>query len=817
MNGERKSILKWLSDQSPVVDEIIAEAAQAFWDDHKNEPNFAYDLNRAQEESYLLSQGKDLCYDRFTLPLSYSLWYQGRRVNGCLSFFLDALMETQAEKITIFDLGAGTGAAQMAAEIVSYGLRKHLDIPVPDIHFVNIDSSPLMLEYNEQYLWPICIAKYPSNKRIKATFSLNSWHNTVPAEADHTWLATSYVFDVTDQVAVLQESFLKIIDQYSPSRIFLTSSGSKKKLVNAIASSAEGLQYNVQEHDCMHIMDGRMTITNSFRRTLYERYKAKGLNRDATFKESYLYSKILKKDSAGYQLEMIALYNEKITEINRIHLSEEQSKAASFRGRPSKIVGAAGSGKTIVICQKVAQLVKDADYSDDLQILITTFNKELVKLITKWVVTLLDEDKVDVLNVQNEYQISWSTSDTPNLHIMHFDILPTRFGKIKGNVVPKIEQLLLLEKIRNNFIELNLNLTQAVINKLDPEFLLEEYRRVFYGMNIESRDQYLQPEIIDSDTGTKIGVRTGRGEALQPHQKKAIYHCLLSYMTQLAEKGYSFIDRRRIFLKKLQNLELPLYRFDYVFIDEFQDCTRTDFKIFYHLLKDPNNLTITGDLAQSIHLGKSATSDLRAIKKINAIELRNFETFNLNASYRLPYRISESVENVSNKILGRWEKDNSSEKGNLLALRAIKNSFPGARPILVSGEDEGVIASKIRKIYKHYQGYGIEKFMLLENDHYLASQLWERDLKGRRDSILSMKGMETPFVIWSSRIEIDDPKEVYEYLYTIFTRTSSILVLALFLETLDIYREPLAQLREDRLIFWDEESEKNYKDVIKQV
>ena len=232
--------------------------------------------------------------------------------------------------------------------------------------------------------------------------------------------------------------------------------------------------------------------------------------------------------------------------------------------------------------------------------------------------------------------------------------------------------------------------------------------------------------------------------------------------------------------------------------------------IFYSLLKNPNNLTITGDLAQSIHLGKSATSDLRAIGEMNGIELKKFQTYNLSASYRLPYRVSEAISNISATIVRRWEKDNSSEKGNLLALRAVKNSFPGARPIVVSGTNAESIASKVLQIAECYNGFGIEKFTLLENDKNLASLLWKLNMKGRRDSILSMKGMETPFIIWSSRIGVADAKEVYEYLYTIFTRTSSVIILALFPDTLEIYREPLSILQKDRLIFWDEESEKRF-------
>lgn len=47
-------------------------------------------------------------------------------------------------------------------------------------------------------------------------------------------------------------------------------------------------------------------------------------------------------------------------------------------------------------------------------------------------------------------------------------------------------------------------------------------------------------------------------------------------------------------------------KYDHILLDEIQDCTEADFEIFYAMIKDPNNFTIGGYLAQSIHLGNAA-------------------------------------------------------------------------------------------------------------------------------------------------------------------------------------------------------------------
>jgi DNA helicase II / ATP-dependent DNA helicase PcrA len=79
-------------------------------------------------------------------------------------------------------------------------------------------------------------------------------------------------------------------------------------------------------------------------------------------------------------------------------------------------------------------------------------------------------------------------------------------------------------------------------------------------------------------------------------------------------------------------------------VDEFQDCTRADFEIFFNLLNNPNHLIISGDLAQAVHLGKSANIEslreaIRSERTMNDISW-NY----LDGSYRLPFRVCEAVE-----------------------------------------------------------------------------------------------------------------------------------------------------------------------------
>jgi hypothetical protein len=53
-------------------------------------------------------------------------------------------------------------------------------------------------------------------------------------------------------------------------------------------------------------------------------------------------------------------------------------------------------------------------------------------------------------------------------------------------------------------------------------------------------------------------------------------------------------------------------------------------------------------------------------------------------------------------------------------------------------------------------------------------------------------------------------KEVFEFAYTIITRTSCILIIALTETTQNVYKKTLGLLDKDRLIFWDDQTEAKF-------
>ena len=232
-----------------------------------------------------------------------------------------------------------------------------------------------------------------------------------------------------------------------------------------------------------------------------------------------------------------------------------------------------------------------------------------------------------------------------------------------------------------------------------------------------------------------------------------------------------------------------------------QDCTRADYEIFYSLIENPNHIVFAGDIAQSINLGA-------AYHIPKADDQKNFKKIYLNGSFRLPFRISECIKPISQKIKEKMGDD-------VAIINPYKGSPPGARPIVVIGKNLKETASKIKDIFDCYSIYGFEDVTIFEKDELLKTELIALEMKASTETTLRMKGLEKPCVIWSVRTDVDTEKEVEEFVYTILTRTSSILIIVLSANIKEKYIPIMQLFDKDRLIFWDLVSKNKFLEICK--
>ena len=262
-------------------------------------------------------------------------------------------------------------------------------------------------------------------------------------------------------------------------------------------------------------------------------------------------------------------------------------------------------------------------------------------------------------------------------------------------------------------------------------------------------------------------------------------------------------------------------RFKCIIIIKFRDIYSDDFKNLLGLVENPDCITIAGDFSQAVHLGKKAQQLMAGIGRALDLDMKQWQHRTLDGSYRLPYRISNCLEPFSKSLV-------NSNSGNVL--HSYPGGPPGARPILVFGETIEQCGCKIAQAMYYFRQYALRetRVTILEKDASLEKAIrsgWKNVIAKRdpkkvdteqglfflgtqRDSVLRIKGLEMPFVVWSSMKNPQEGNllETLEFSYTAMTRTSSILFIAVTNQTTKENLQAIRLLKTAFIMTWDIES-----------
>jgi DNA helicase II / ATP-dependent DNA helicase PcrA len=817
-----KEVLKdWMQGQQQNMDQIIKDAAKDYYLKNHNFPNFIHDNNRSIKEALNLSSGNDLYYDRPSTGFIYSLWYQGRRINMLLQYLLDLLYENKDRtKLEVFDLGAGTGAVQLCFGLILKAFEVH-QISAPAVKLVNIDTSAIMLEYSAEYLWPAFVNKFGEINSLLPSYSVNSWVNSDDLQISTPWIIASYLFDSSDDGETLLQDFKNLMKAIHAEKILLVSSNqpAKKAFLDMVSAGLKELDFTVENVIKDPFFSGLMYETKSVRDWIKEKARIEFVG-DPSWNDYSFYGKILTSrnlkmslvfETSAQPTDHIRIYTPPIVIRRNVKLSDEQKKAAIHDNRPTVITGPAGCGKSIVITERVLNIVKTAKEDPSvpkfqsvhkLRILITTFNKDLKYYLKNWLEELFIREEIK-FTTSNRFDTGFKLegSSIENITFMHFDVIPTRVWKeVEVESSPFLNDELKYESFHHNSINRSIqvikqthNITRNEYdNVLNPIYVFDEYHRIIFGQQLYDKNDYLN------------GTRQGRPRlSLNGKRRELLWDVIMHYLKSIDASNISSIfTRRSKFLKKIKDDARFRNIFSHVFVDEFQDCTRADYDIFYGLLKESNNLVIAGDYAQAIHIGASV---LRPRSDNSEDERQgNWNTIRLKGSYRLPSNISKAIKPIS-EIL----KDSSHKDVDIIT--PYKGSPPGIRPIFVYGKTIEGIAYKIVNITERYANYGIfddnQKITILEKDNDLFVALNKnKNNIAETDTILKLKGLEKNIILWSTRKAIYDEEEICNFIYTIMTRTSCMLIIALFDNINEEYVNILNLLDRNLCIYWDEDT-----------
>ena len=326
-------------------------------------------------------------------------------------------------------------------------------------------------------------------------------------------------------------------------------------------------------------------------------------------------------------------------------INPEQKKAIEYGQGPLLIIAGAGTGKTAVITQRIAYLIKEKKAKPE-EILALTFTDKAAGEM---------EERVDILLPYGYVDLWVSTFHAFGEKILKEHALD--IGLDPGfKLLNQTEQWRL---IRQNFNQFELDYYKPLGNPT---------RFIYALIKVFSR---AKDENITADEFVKYA-KSLKNKAEEKEKLLEVANAYRVYEDLLIEKGFldfgDLIIKTLDLLKKRKNI-LNKYRkqFKYVLVDEFQDTNFAQYELIKLLAAPNNNLTVVGDDDQSIYKFRgAAVSNIIEFKKDfpdseEVILIKNYRSsqnildlsykfIQLNNPNRLEAKINQSKKNLKSKI-----------------------------------------------------------------------------------------------------------------------------------------------------------------------
>ncbi|MDZ7798555.1 MAG: UvrD-helicase domain-containing protein [Patescibacteria group bacterium] len=341
----------------------------------------------------------------------------------------------------------------------------------------------------------------------------------------------------------------------------------------------------------------------------------------------------------------------------------QQKKAITHKKGPLLIIAGAGTGKTAVITQRLAYLIKSKKTKPE-EILALTFTDKAAGEM---------EERVDKLLPYGYTDLWISTFHSFGQRVLKDHALDIGLDPV-FKLLNQTEQWRL---IRQNFEKFDLNYYKPRGN---PTRFIYALIKVFS----RAKDENISPKDF-IEYGKKLTKKTKpakeeRARILEVARSFKIYENLLK------EKGYLdfgdlIIKTLELFQKRKNILEKYQKQFKYILVDEFQDTNYAQYELIKLLSAPRNNLTVTGDDDQAIYKFRGAAvsniiefkKDFPGSKEIvlkqnyrnrqNILDL-SYNFIQLNNPNRLEAKINQKKKNLKSRITKKL-KANKKGRGEI--------------------------------------------------------------------------------------------------------------------------------------------------------
>lgn len=794
----RNEILARIGEWDEIVDRSIATGVHRHigrigeWD--------SYEWVASLDELLNLGNQRDAAYDRPTIGPAYALWYHARRVNPLISQVEEILREVDQHghrQVDIVDLGAGTGAVAWAAALVAAAVGE-FDGDPPRVVVHEVESSPLMTATADA-LWEVLGEELDVFGFVERRPQSVSWPLARVESNNPTWLLASFLLDHTDKDRreEMAKALRQVIDGCRAEGVLFTVSSSKRETADsALAELERDGAWESRRRVPPTPWSGVMRHCAEARRALYGSagIPASLANNPPTFNEKGSLAVREARRPIGAQP---TLFSSKTW----MALTDEQEAAAGHDlGRSVLTLGAAGSGKSIVLVERLARLLTRPHVGSARRVLVTTFNKDMITQLSTWLAQRLDHEGIrcQPRNFGDTHTVFEDIgAGRDRVELLNWDKAPSRLFEVAASghqtdaawrkAAAATTAELLKDKSRFGSID-------AWDESAQPEFQLDEVRRVIYGLGATNWSTYREVERV----GRRVGLpRSGPSREL---------------IWRVFEQTdpLVFLARRLAMLAKVRSGSVEAVFTD-VYVDEYQDFLPSDIECLTALLDGSGAAFYAGDEAQAVHLGLSYHRPRPP--EGNWVSGR---IVRLAGSHRLPIPIADCLRPLAEAAqAARSENNRSGEDVALPTSR--KAAVIGVRPILVVGTPDE-LGEHVRTIVETYRGYlhaeaGTDRVTVCESDSALANAIGTPGIE--TTTVKKIKGLERGLVVWSARKPPGAIDEAYETAYTAMTRTSCLLVIAVEPSTLPaVHLEVLRHLAGDHVMRWDQAAEDWWTQVV---
>lgn len=345
-------------------------------------------------------------------------------------------------------------------------------------------------------------------------------------------------------------------------------------------------------------------------------------------------------------------------------LNNMQKKAVLHDKGPLLVLAGAGSGKTRVLTTSIAYLIEEKNIDPRNIIAITFTNKAA------------NEMKERISNLLN--------MDVSHLWIGTFHSICARILRMNIDKIGYDKNFTIYDSSDQK------TLVKEIINELG---LKEDITpREALSVISQAKNKSMTPdEFLQLNTYYTKG--DSYYEIYKKYEEKKFYYNALDFDDLIDKVLY-------IFSKDIETLKFCQEKFQYVFVDEYQDTNNSQYELIKYFSGFHNNITVVGDADQSIYSFRGA--DISNILNFEK-DFKDADVIKLEQNYRS----TDKILDTANVLI----ENNSERKDKNLWTDNKNGSKPIYRSTNVETEEAKFVLDNIKELT--YQGYDAKDFAIL--------------------------------------------------------------------------------------------------------